>query len=190
MSTRNIPIDEPESNMKGETDAPANDAAGGGEMVEAHEETPEQRIEALERDNARLRDAALRAVADLENYRRRANAEREQVVVYGNERLLRSLLPIVDDMQRSIEMGGQSRDFDNFFQGVSMINDKFAKLLDGLGVRKIETVGRPFDVNVHEALLRQPSDEPEDTVITELEAGYMFGDRVLRHAKVVVSAGN
>ncbi|HVZ40000.1 MAG TPA: nucleotide exchange factor GrpE [Candidatus Kapabacteria bacterium] len=190
MSTRNIPIDEPESNMKDETDAPDNEAAGGEEMVGAQEESPEQRIEALERDNARLRDAALRAVADLENYRRRATAEREQVVIYGNERLLRSLLPIVDDMKRSIDMGGQSRDFDNFFQGVSMINDKFAKLLDGLGVKKIETVGQPFDVNLHEALLRQPSDEPEDTVITELEAGYMFGDRVLRHAKVVVSAGN
>jgi len=64
------------------------------------------------------------------------------------------------------------------------------KLLEGQGGTKIKTVGEPFDVELHEALMRQPSDAPEDTVISELEPGYMFGDKVLRHAKVIVSAGS
>jgi molecular chaperone GrpE len=148
------------------------------------------RIASLEQENQRLRDQALRAVADLENFRRRAVTEREQLVMYANERLLRSLLPIVDDFQRSVESGEQTKDFNSFFQGVSMINDKLKRLFEAQGITRIETVGEPFNVELHEALMRQPSEAPEDTVIAELEPGYRYGDRVLRHAKVIVSAGS
>ena len=180
MDKREIPIDDSQGNATGET-LDANMAAGT---------SAEERITQLEQENNRLREQALRAVADLDNYRRRAQAEREQIVQYGNERLLRSVLPIVDDFQRSVESGAQTRDFESFFQGVSMINDKLKKMLEAQGVTKIETVGQPFSVDLHEALMRQPSDAPEDTVITELEPGYMYGDKVLRHAKVIVSAGS
>jgi len=156
---------------------------GGGEGLE-------ERLAALQQENQRLRDQAIRAVADLENFRRRAQQEREQFIQYANERLLQSMLPVIDDFQRSVESGGQSRDFESFYQGVSMIHDKLFKILESQGVRKIETVGRPFDVELHEALMRQPSEAPEDTVISELEPGYTYGDRVLRHAKVIVSAGS
>ncbi len=188
MSTREIPIDGPEQNMNA-----AHQQEGAAEATaESHLpelESPEARITALEEENHRLRDQALRAVADLENFRRRANAERQQVTLYANERLLKELLPLVDDIARSVESGGQAREFEGFYQGVSMINDKFKKMLDGLGVAKVPTVGLQFDVNLHEALMRQPSDAPEDTVIAELEPGYTYGERVLRHAKVIVSAG-
>lgn len=150
----------------------------------------EERLAALQQENQRLRDQAIRAVADLENFRRRAQQEREQFIQYANERLLQSMLPVIDDFQRSVESGGQSQDFESFYQGVSMIHDKLFKILESQGVRKIETVGRPFDVELHEALMRQPSEAPEDTVISELEPGYTYGDRVLRHAKVIVSAGS
>lgn len=183
MSTREIPIDEPEGTMN-DSNADEAQAAAQPEL-----ESPEMRIEALEDEKNRLRDQALRAVADLENFRRRAMAERQQIIEYANERLLRELLPIVDDFTRSVESGSQTRDFDGFFQGVTMISGKLLKLLEQQGVKKIETAGMEFDVNLHEALMRQPSDAPEDTVISELEPGYMYGDRVLRHAKVIVSAG-
>ena len=71
-----------------------------------------------------------------------------------------------------------------------MIDGKFQKLLESHGVKKIETVGQDFDVHLHDALLRQPSDAPEGTVIGELEPGFTYGDKVLRHAKVIVSAGS
>jgi len=146
-----------------------------------------------EEEVARLRDQLLRTVADFENYRRRARGEQEQLIQYGNERLLRALLPFIDDLRRSVESGAKveerGREFESFFQGVSMVADKVTRLLESQGVQKIETVGTMFDVNLHEALLRQPSDEPEGTIIAELEPGYTYGDRVLRHARVMVSAG-
>ena len=150
----------------------------------------EERIAMLEGENQRLRDQALRAVADLENFRRRAAQEREQIVQYANDRLLRAILPILDDFQRSVESGAQTNDFQSFYQGITMISEKLAKVLEAQGVKKISTVGEHFDVNLHEALMRQPSDAPEDTVISELEPGYTYGDKVLRHAKVIVSAGS
>ncbi len=207
MSMREIPIDEPEDNVTDDggraasADTESGDQEGtGAGTPNAETDTPqraddpvvgdEARIAALEADVARLRDQALRAVADLENFRRRAQAERIQLIEYANERLLRELLPMVDDLHRSVESGAQSTDYQSFYQGVVMISDKVRKLLEAQGVTRIETVGQPFDVNLHEALMRQPSDAPEDSVISELEPGYKFGDRVLRHAKVIVSAGS
>jgi molecular chaperone GrpE len=181
MDKKDIPIDEP---GKGTADA------GVTAEADATAEKEGDRLTTLEQENQRLRDQALRAVADLENFRRRSVTERDQLVMYANERLLRSLLPIVDDFQRSVESGEQTKDFESFFQGVSMINEKVKKLLEAQGVTKIETVGEPFNVELHEGLMRQPSDAPEDTVIAELEPGYRYGDRVLRHAKVIVSAGS
>ncbi|MDB5034825.1 MAG: hypothetical protein JWQ98_2066 [Chlorobi bacterium] len=178
MNKRDIPIDDSQDNTSSQREA-------------ATDQTQEtDRVAELESENARLRDHALRTMADFDNFRRRAQVEREQTVQYANERLLRSLLPIIDDFHRSVEAGAQSGDFQSFFQGVSMINDKLAKTLEAQGVQRMTTVGQPFNVDLHEALMRQPSDAPEDTVITELEPGYTYGDRVLRHAKVIVSAGS
>lgn len=185
MSKREIPIDEPRENAANpETDTPAAES-GAESGTEAQDQ-----MAALEQENQRLRDQAIRAVADLENFRRRSVQEREQLTLFANERLLRALLPIIDDFQRSVESGEQNPDFESFFQGISMINGKLLKLLESQGVKKIETIGQPFSVDLHEALMRQPSEAPEDTVISEVEPGYKYGDRVLRHAKVIVSAGS
>lgn len=182
MSKREIPIDEPRENAANpDTDIPA---------AESEVEEQEDRLAALEQENQRLRDQAVRAVADLENFRRRSMQEREQLTLFGSERLLRALLPIIDDFQRSVDSGERNPDFESFFQGISMINGKLLKLLETQGVKKIETLGQPFNVDLHEALMRQPSEAPEDTVINELEPGYKYGDKVLRHAKVIVSAGS
>lgn len=185
MSKREIPIDDAKNTGIGVNESQETAAADNG-----GEGGLEERLNTLEQENQRLRDQAIRAVADLDNFRRRAMQERDQVVQYANERLLKAVLPIVDDFKRSVESGEQSKDFQGFYQGVSMIYDKLRKILDAQGVTRIEPVGQPFNVELHEALMRQPSDAPEDTVISELEPGYMYGDRVLRHAKVIVSAGS
>ncbi len=180
MSKREIPIDDLQDSGVEENET--QQTSNVGDL--------EERLSALELENQRLRDQAIRAVADLENFRRRAVQEREQVMQYSNERLLQSILPVVDDFGRSVESGEQNKDFPSFYQGVLMIYNKLLKILDVQGVKRIEALGQPFDVDLHEALMRQPSDAPEDTVISELEAGYTYGDRVLRHAKVIVSAGS
>ncbi len=172
---------------KRENDSPSE------EMVDPNEgsgEGAEERVAQLEQENKQLREQMIRALADLENIRRRAQQERSETIEYANERLLREILPIIDDFRRSVDAGGQSKDFESFYQGVSMIDGKLQKLLESQKVKKMETVGSEFDVNLHDAMMRQPSDAPEGTVIGELEPGYMYGDKVLRHAKVIVSAGS
>ena len=147
------------------------------------------RIEALEAENRQLQDKALRAVADLENVRRRSETERIQTLEYANEQLLKQILPVVDDFARSIESGGSTRDFESFYKGIELIQSNLTKLLERIGVRRMDPVGQPFDVHLHEAIMRQPSDAEEDTVIAVVEPGYTYHDRVLRHAKVIISAG-
>jgi molecular chaperone GrpE len=186
MSKHNISIDDAEqSDAREEADDQATQETngGGGDDLET-------RVETLEAENLRLRDQAIRTLAEFDNFRRRTHQEREQYSLYANENLLRGILPIIDDFQRSVESGEQTRDFDNFFKGVAMINDKLVRVLEGLGVVRIKTIGEPFSVDFHEALMRQPSDLPEGTVVGEVEPGYKLGDRVLRHAKVIVSAGS
>ena len=148
----------------------------------------QSRIDQLEKENVALKEGRLRAVAELDNARRRAQNEVLNAARYANEDLLKKLLPILDNFHRSIESGAETKDFDSFYQGIALIRDQVSKTLGDVGVERIETVGKEFDVEFHEALMRQPSDEPEGTVIQELEPGYMYKDKVIRHAKVIVSA--
>lgn len=148
----------------------------------------QSRIEELEKENAALKEGRLRAVAELDNARRRSQNEVLNAARYANEDLLKKLLPILDNFHRSIESGTEKKDFDAFYQGIAMIRDMVAKTLGEVGVERIETLGKEFDVEFHEALMRQPSDEPEGTILQELEPGYMYKDKVIRHARVIVAA--
>ncbi|KXK57220.1 MAG: nucleotide exchange factor GrpE [Chlorobi bacterium] len=158
---------------------------GGEAAVEVFEQ-----IAQLQQENQALREKVLRSVAEVDNVRRRSQQESQNIIQYANERLLRELLPVVDDINRSVEAGAQNKDFDSFYQGVMMVRDKVMRVLESQGVKPMNVVGIPFDLSQHEALLRQPSEAPEDTIVGEIETGYTYGDRVLRHAKVIVSAGS
>lgn len=166
-----------------------NAQGASADEVSMSSEELANRVKELEAENQQLRDKALRSVAELENLRRRAEAERQQTMEYANEQLLRQLLPIVDDFERSVESGGSTTDFESYYRGISMIHSNLAKLFERVGVKRMETVGQLFDVHLHEAVMRQPSAAPEDEVVAEVEPGYMYHDRVLRHAKVIISAG-
>jgi len=137
-----------------------------------------------------LKDQLMRSLADYENLKRRKEQEILSILEYGNEKLLKDLLPIYDDLQRSLVSGSAEGNADVFFNGITLIKNNFDKVFAKYNVEKIECVGSEFDVNFHEALMNQPSDSPEGTVITELEAGYMYNGKVLRHSKVIVSSGN
>jgi molecular chaperone GrpE len=173
MNNREIPVDD-QQNEQGTSTAAEQSPSG----------------ERSEPDAQQLRDQLLRTMADMENMRRRHRQEQQQMVQYANEGLLKEILPIFDDFNRSVEAGEKSKDFDSFYSGVQMVTGKLQKALEKLNVKKIPTVGASFDVNLHDAIMRQPSDQPEDTILMEVEPGYTYGDRVLRHAKVIVSAGS
>ncbi len=145
--------------------------------------------ENLKKEIEEYKDKLLRRVAEFENYKKRLEADFSNAVKYANEKLLLELLPIVDDLERSLESGQEKPDFNSFYQGIKMIYNKLMKVLESHGVKPFESVGKQFDVYYHDALLRIPRDDvPPDTVIDEVERGYMYYDKVLRHAKVIVSS--
>lgn len=105
------------------------------------------------------------------------------------ESLIIDLLPVLDDFERSLKHSRESKDFDSLLRGIELIYQKFFKVLEGRGVKSFETVGKEFDVNVHDALMQVPqSDVPPHTVIEEVDKGYTLNEKVIRHAKVIVSA--
>lgn len=147
-----------------------------------------EQLEEARRSAELLKDQLLRKAAEFENYKRRTEADLALIVRNAGERLLKSILPILDDIDRSLKAGRDQRDYDSFYKGVEMVAAKLAKTLQMEGLQPFESVGRPFDVAYHDALLQVPRDDvPPHTVVEEVERGYMLNDRVVRHAKVIVS---
>jgi molecular chaperone GrpE len=128
-------------------------------------------------------DGWKRAQADLENFRKRAAREREHYIAQANERLVKELLPVLDDLERALASVGEHA----IEEGVALVHRSLASLLERHGVKEIDTTGA-FDPHVHEALLSQPSEADEGSVIDVVQKGYLLGDRVVRPARVVVAA--
>jgi molecular chaperone GrpE len=141
------------------------------------------RVAALEAELQAAVDGWKRAQADLENFRKRAAREREQYVAQANERLVKELLPVLDDLERALAAGEEH----GIEEGVRLVHRSLATLLERHGVKEIDTSGA-FDPHVHEALLSQPSEADEGSVIDVVQKGYTLGDRVVRPARVVVAA--
>ena len=131
-------------------------------------------------------DRLLRLAADFENYKKRAARERQEYVQLANERLIAELIPILDDLERALSAAEEHQEA-QLEEGVRLVYRSLAGLLERHGVRPIETEGR-FDPHVHEALLSQPSEAEEGSVIEVVQKGYRLGDKVLRPARVVVAA--
>ncbi len=143
-----------------------------------------------------LRDQLLRRAAEFQNYRRRSEADRADAERQGRTAVLLPVLEVYDDLRRSLDAARRvahqdtgSAGFDALSQGVDLVYRKFEGILERLGVAAIETAGVPFDVDEHEAVLQQPAPngEPSGTVLAEVQPGYRLGDRVLRHAGVIVA---
>ena|SRR5690349_4019519 len=135
---------------------------------------------------AEVEDRLLRVAADFENYKKRAAREREEYVAHANERLVKDLLPILDDLERALTAAEQHEEA-QLEEGVRLVHRSLAQLLQRNGVREIATDGK-FDPHVHEALLSQPSEAEEGSVVDVVQKGYTLGDRVVRPARVVIAA--
>ena len=134
------------------------------------------------------RDQFLRKAAEFENFKRRTEAEYLSIIRSAAEGVLASLLPVVEDIARSLKSPPAGSN-ESFVKGVELIYQKLMKALEQHGLKPFESLGKPFDVHYHDALLQMPrEDVPPGTVIEEVERGYMLYDKVLRHAKVVVSS--
>lgn len=169
--------------------SPAGVPGSGGEGADAQPQSEEDALATALKEASENRDRWMRAVAELENYKKRTLQERSKLLKYRNEELLRELLPIVDNMERALAHCDQGGRCDPLTEGVGMINNMLRDLLGRFGVTPITALGETFDPNFHEALARIPTrNEPPNKVVEVLEKGYMYQDRLLRPAKVAVSA--
>jgi len=135
-----------------------------------------------------LKDQLLRKAAEFENYKRRTEVYQSELLKYAAESFILKVLPVYNDFERSLSHIKEAKDVDAIKAGLQLVFDKFTKALNEQGVSKMVTVGREFDFNLHEALLQQEADDaPPNTVIQEVEPGYLYKDKVLKHAKVIVS---
>jgi molecular chaperone GrpE len=148
----------------------------------------EKELEQMKREAADNYDKYLRAAAEMENYKKRAAREKADAINYGNETLIRDILPIVDSLERALDHSSNSKDFDSFVEGLNLIYDKLLGVLEKNGVEKIDAVGKDFDPHFHEAVLQVKSADVDDNkVVEKFENGYLLNDRLLRPVKVSVS---
>jgi len=150
------------------------------------EQTLEERIAALEAERDERLNDLKRVAADFENYRKRVARDQESLVARAHERLVKELLPVLDDLERALAAAEEHEEA-KLEEGVRLVHRQLASALEHEGLAVIETDGK-FDPHVHEALLSQPSEADEGSVIEVLQKGYRLGDRVLRPARVVVAA--
>ena len=157
-------------------------------VEETNETKLEENVKQLEQEVVDLKDKLLRKAAEFENYKRRTENDQINLITFAAESFIQKLLPVIDDFERSLGHVDEAEDINAIKQGLKLIYDKLLKVLDEQGVKKIEAVGNPFDVDYHEALMQRPDDSVEPhTVLEEIEKGYTYKDKVIRHAKVVVS---
>ena len=147
-----------------------------------------EKIKILEEDRDRLSDLLKRKMAEFENYKKRTEQEISNIYKYAAEGFLKKIVSVYDDLARSLAHADEKSDMKALVEGLKMVFDKFTKALEEEGVKKIDAVGKEFDYELHEALMQQPSDEAEpNTVLHEVEPGYTYKDKVLKHTKVIVS---
>lgn len=143
-------------------------------------------VGALQADRDQLFDRLQRLAAEFDNFRKRSAREQASLIERANERLVKELLPVLDDLGRALE-AAEEHEGAKLEEGVRLVHRALAEVLAKEGLAEIETDGK-FDPHVHEALLSQPSDAEEGSVIEVVQKGYKLGDRVLRPARVVVAA--
>lgn len=178
---------EPQEAEEHEADEMA-DADTAADKDNAEETVEKDPLEVAEEQIADLKDKYLRQVAEFDNYRKRTLKERSELILNGGEKVITTLLPVLDDMERAIQNGEKTDDPAVLREGMELIYHKLVKVLEGHGVSKINTEDADFNTDIHEAVAMVPGmgDDKKGKVIDCLATGYKLNDKVIRHAKVAV----
>jgi molecular chaperone GrpE len=191
MSKQGDSVDQTKVEQEGATDAT--------EQEQSHQETESSaddagselgtRIQELEGEIQDLTNQLLRKSADFDNYRKRMLREKEEFAAYANRELLQDLLPIIDDFERAIKSSEDSKDFESFHNGVSMIEKQFVSMLERKWkLQRFDSAGEEFDPQRHEAMMTEErADHEQSMVLEDFQKGYLLNEKVLRPAKVKVS---
>lgn len=165
------------------------DAAENPKETETKELTPEEKVAELEKQIEDLKTQQLYKVAEFDNFRKRVMQEKADLIKNGGAKVITTLLPIIDDLERAQQNMDKYEDVAAVKEGLNLIIEKFFKLLAQEGLKKMEVVGQPFDSDLHEAIAMVPG-QPEDQkgkVMDCMTAGYTLNDKVIRYAKVAVA---
>lgn len=159
------------------------------EIQEIKKELPPEKseLELAKEELEETRNRLLRALADFDNYKKRAAIEREQFVQFANETLIAELLPIIDGFGRAMEAAAKIKAGAEMIKGLALIKRQLEDVLKKHGVAEIEALGKPYDANLHEAILQKEHAGPEGMIIEEMQKGYMLHGRVIRPSMVIVS---
>ncbi|MDY6904174.1 MAG: nucleotide exchange factor GrpE [Thermodesulfobacteriota bacterium] len=176
-----------EASMDDQTVEPENDDIGTSDEIDALK----QELETVKKEKADINDRFMRAAAEFDNYKKRLDRQWTDFKKYANESLIKELLTVVDNLERALcAVDGNDSQTRGLCDGISMTVDEIFKIFEKFGVTRLDSVGKPFNPNYHQAVARQASDTvAENIVLEEFQKGYMIHDRLLRPAMVVVSAG-
>ena len=173
--------------MDGETTEQKDDSSIKGFFKKNSKKT-EAKIKALEDEVTAGKERALRLSADFDNYKKRSSKEMADFKKFANESLIKKLLPVVDNLERAIESGKDEGAGASVTEGVKMTLKELFKLFETFNVKPVEAKGKPFDPAFHQAITQEVSSEyPENTVLAELQKGYLLHDRLIRPSMVIVS---
>jgi molecular chaperone GrpE len=169
------------------TEEPHTESQGGNTAQQGEETPPVDELTSVTNERDEYLDALQRLKAEFDNYRKRVARDQQELAARAHERLVKELVPILDDLERALEAVTQHEEA-KLEEGVRLTHRSLGDLLAREGLTEIDTNGK-FDPHTQEALLSQPSDEEEGSVIQVVQKGYKLGDRVLRPARVVISQG-
>lgn len=177
-----------EENAQDTDNTAETEAAGTDTIAEEAEEDGRTDLEKALAEIEALKTQMLYKNAEFDNYRKRTLKERTELILNGGEKTITALLPVIDDMERAMENGEKTDDPQVLREGMTLIYQKLMKVLESLGVSKIETQDADFDTNLHEAVALVPGmgDDKKGKVIDCMATGYKLNDKVIRYAKVAV----
>lgn len=167
---------------------PAEETAETQTPEEKAEPTAEEQLEQAKNEITELNDKLLRKIAEFDNYRKRTLKEKTELILNGGEKIITSILPVLDDMERAIKNMKNTDDVAALLEGMELIFKKFMDILEKQGVKAIDTKDANFNVDLHEAIaqLPAPCDEMKGKVMDCTKTGYTLNDKVIRHSQVVV----
>ena len=134
-----------------------------------------------------LKNKNVRLLAEFDNYKRRNLIEKENLIKYSGEELIKNILSVIDDFDRVLISKDKELSKNPMFKGIELIYNKLIKILNDYGIKSFKSIGKKFDANFHEAIMLEKSKKKEGIILKEFEKGYEFHDKILRHSKVIIS---
>lgn len=181
-NTMDETANESDVNQKNETNAIDVEGLPDAETSEGGD------LEKLEFQLSEAKDKYLRLYSDFDNYKKRVNRERVDLIKSAGQDIMASILPMLDDMERALKAMSEAKDINAVREGVQLVYQKMKTITEGKGLKAMETVGKDFDADLHDAIANIPAkdEKQKGKVVEEIEKGYYLNDKVIRHAKVVV----